>query len=242
MIHTFTRVFCAARNKQYMNIAIEYGFQPGARLPDNHVYALPYFVDQDWKNPNLEAYLSYVSKYRPYMATVLDWELPEQENEVMRWAEAVAPFVHEVIIIPKVSGSIASIPSFIAGKPVRLGFSVPTRHGATYVPLSEFAARPVHLLGGSPHAHLVYPEYLNVVSGDCNQFMLLASRGLVWSAEPVISARNKFAPTLREAGYGHVNQRINEFAFTLSLVRFDAAYRSGLYSVPKKLMKIVYGR
>jgi len=45
---------------------------------------------------------------------------------------------------------------------------VPTAHGSTDVPVSEFDGWPVHLLGGSPHAQHRLTHYLHAVSADGN--------------------------------------------------------------------------
>jgi hypothetical protein len=148
-----TLIFCADGNPHFAQIAIDCGFKYGAQLP-NTIYFQPYFVDQNFKHPNFEAYADTIKRYKPYMASVLDWERREQLGEVFNWAETIAPFVEVVMVIPKVIGGIDKIPSFIGGKPMRLGYSVPTSFGGTEVPIWEFARRPVHLLGGSPRRQL----------------------------------------------------------------------------------------
>ena len=65
-------------------------------------------------------------------------------------------------------------PETINGKPVRLGYSVPTAYGGTDVPLSEFGRRPVHLLGGSPEKQLELARMMNVRSADQNYCARLA--------------------------------------------------------------------
>src|SRR4026207_954872 len=119
-----TLVFCAAKNKQYAKIAIDLGFTYGAQLPED-IYFSPGFVDQAWQNPVHDTHMAGLAKYRPALASVLDWERWDQLPEVWRWAKAAARFVTEaVIIIPKVPGGIPCLPREIDGKQVRLGFSV----------------------------------------------------------------------------------------------------------------------
>lgn len=156
-------------------IAIDAGFLYGAQLPATVYYPI-HFADQDWKRPNRAAYMAALAQHRPHMATVLDWESEGQIAEVMGWAEEAAPFVQQIVIVPKVQGGIARIPARIAGRDVILGYSVPTRYGGTELPLWEFGRRPVHLLGGSPHRQMELAHYLNVVSADGNYANLKATK------------------------------------------------------------------
>jgi len=173
-------IYCANGNKRFAEIAINNGFLYGAQLPGKTYFDI-YFADQDWKKPNLQKYVSELKTKRPYMATVLDWERWSQYTEVMGWAEEIAPLVEEILIIPKIPGSVESIPTKISGKTVRLAYSVPTRYGGTTVPPREMGLRPVHLLGGSPHAQMeYYGRIQNVVSADGNYHQKTAIMNLVW--------------------------------------------------------------
>lgn len=121
-----------------------------------------------------------LAEHRPTMATVLDWEQPEQLGEVLSWAEEAAQFVERVLIVPKVLGGIDRLPRRINGKDVVLAFSVPTKYGGTSVPTWEFAGWPVHLLGGSPDAQMHHFRHLgaiaDVISADGNYHMMKANR------------------------------------------------------------------
>ncbi len=174
-------IYCANGNRRYAEIAINNGYTYGAQLPGT-VYFAPEFVDQDWKRPDRERYMAALSEHRPRMASVLDWERDEQLPEVLAWAEDAARFVDVVMIIPKVHGGIARLPRRIAGADVRLGYSVPTKHGGTEVMAFEFIGWPVHLLGGSPGAQMrIAASGLNVRSVDGNMMQKLASsRCLFW--------------------------------------------------------------
>lgn len=169
-------IYCADGNARFAKIAIDSGWLYGAQLPARGLHYPPYFVDQNWKNPDLPQYATLVAKHRPKIASVLDWERPEQLPEVLAWAETIAPFVEIVMIIPKVIGGVASIPRGIGGKPVRLGYSVPTSFGGTAVPLSEFNGWSVHLLGGRPDRQYRLAHFLNVVSVDGNYHGMKARR------------------------------------------------------------------
>lgn len=170
-------IYCADGNKRFAEIAINSGFLYGARLPPRGLPFEPYFADQDWKQPNRERYMVELAKYKPAIATVLDWERYEQLETVLEWAEEATQYVTEaVLIIPKVIGGVSMIPEAIDGKPVRLAYSVPTRYGGTSVPVWEFGRRPVHLLGGSPKRQWELSHYLNVVSMDGNYSQMMATR------------------------------------------------------------------
>jgi hypothetical protein len=172
-------IFCGGNSPRFAEIAINAGYHYGARLPCN-TYGPVWFADQNWKNPDRIAYMLALKEHRPYMASVLDWEKPEQRIEIFGWARQASDYVDVVMIIPKVSGTISSIPRKIGNAEVRLGFSVPTKHGGTMLPLAEFVGWPVHLLGGSPGAQMRIAQYLDVRSADGNMTMKMANRGLYW--------------------------------------------------------------
>lgn len=168
-------IYCADGNRRFAEIAINAGFLYGAQMP-RHVYFQPFFCDQDWKKPDRKKYMAALAKHRPYLASVLDWERDDQYGDVMKWAEEAAMYVSEVMVIPKVCGTIDRIPEVIGGKRVRIGYSVPTKYGGSFVPLWEFGRRPIHLLGGSPNKQFELTYYLNVVSVDGNYTQMMASR------------------------------------------------------------------
>jgi hypothetical protein len=207
-------IYCADGNERLARIAIDTGFTFGAQLP-NTVYYPPEFVDQNWKKPDLGRYVEAVRQHNPRIATVLDWEREGQLDEVLAWAEAIAPHVETIIIIPKVSGGIARLPRVIGDRPIRLGYSVPTKFSGTSVPLTEFLGWPVHLLGGSPIKQMelaglfagpMFSETprLDVVSADGNYHQKMATRYNQYFVPDGSArwARNRFWPTLREANGG----------------------------------------
>lgn len=174
-------IYCAGKNPRFEAVAFVAGFGIGVQLP-NTVYHPIVFADQDWEHPNRAAYMSALAKHRPRMATVLDLERDDQRDEVLGWAEEAAQYVARVLIIPKVSGIIEAIPRRIGGADVVLGYSVPTRHGGTYVPVWEFSGWPVHLLGGSPHRQMELARYMDVVSTDGNMALQQSGSCRFWSA------------------------------------------------------------
>jgi hypothetical protein len=175
-------IYCADGNPAFARAAVEAGWLYGARLPST-VYERPHFADQDWKAPDRAAYMAALATHRPAVATVLDWERPEQFAEVMSWAEEAATHVGRVVVIPKVPGEVDRIPARVGGAEVVLGYSVPTSYGGSPVGLWELGRRPVHLLGGSPQRQMDLARYLNVVSADGNMAHKQAHRCRFWSRQ-----------------------------------------------------------
>lgn len=173
-----TLIYCAGGNRRYVAIAQAAGLRYGAQLPDT-IYGSLYFADQDWKKPDRAAYMAALAKHRPIMATVLDWEQPEQRGEVLDWAEEAAQYMERVLIIPKCD-VIGSIPRRIGGADVVLAYSVPTQYGGCPLLPIQFAGWPIHLLGGSPktqyHLYQHMSAYADVVSADGNYLSMKANR------------------------------------------------------------------
>ena len=217
---TFDLIFCGGNNQRLGSIAIREGFKYGCRLPNDKPFFPVYFADQNWKQPNKKEYMAALAKHRPSIATVLDWETLSQLDEVMSWAEEMAGYVDRVIVIPKVVNETHRIPLTIGGKSIVLGYSVPTRHGATPVPFWEFEGRDVHLLGGSPQRQMSETDYLaciaNVVSVDGNMMLKMAtSKCLHWTRDK--SAFGHWQPAQR--GENGVEE-----AFALSCRNISSAW------------------
>ncbi len=192
-------IYCADGNKRAAETALDRGLRYGARLPGT-VYYRPYFVDQDWRKPDRASYMTALKEYRPWMATVLDWESDDQLPEVLSWAREAAQYVQVVVIIPKVIGGVHRLPRKVGGKPIRLGYSVPTQYAGTQVPTAEFRGWPVHLLGGDPARLLDYTLHVNVWSMDTNYHNKMAmERNQFYSPRDSRGARYEW-PTLQEAG------------------------------------------
>ena len=180
-------IFCAGGNRRFASIAVSEGWKYGARLPST-VHEKMFFADQDWKRPNRTRYMDALEKYRPIMATVLDFEDVCQYPEILSWAEQASQWCEKIVIIPKVSGTIDDIPQKIGTSDIILGYSVPTSYGGTSVPVWEFGHRPVHLLGGSPQKQRDMTSYLNVVSADGNMAIKCATKFLkYWTPQGWVS-------------------------------------------------------
>jgi hypothetical protein len=212
-----------------MEIAVAHGFQPGARLPDT-VYCTPlYFADQDWKRPDRARYMAALAQHRPTMATVLDWERPEQLAEVLDWAEEAAQHVARVLIIPKVVDGIDRLPRRVGGADVVLAYSVATKYGGTSVCAWEFAGWPVHLLGGAPHKQMATWRHLapvaDVVSADGNYALRMAvQRCAYWAPGNARGVEDRYWPTLREVATQAWGHDAPYEAFTRSCAAIRAAW------------------
>lgn len=198
--------YCANGNPRYASIALSFsGFRYGAQMPGKS-YFWPEFVDLHPDRPPAQwRYIQYLRRWRPRFASVHDWHGGRDLVEIMLRAEEVATYVQEsVLIIPKVPGTISSIPRTINDKSVILGYSVATEHGRTDVPIVEFSGWPVHLLGGNPHTQISkYKELTRVgatvISADGNIALKHANSGrLYWPTGDAV-AKNRYWPTLLEA-------------------------------------------
>jgi hypothetical protein len=229
-------VYCGDGYQRFAEIAIDNGFRYGSCLPHRGLNYPIWFADQDWKKPEREAYILALKKVRPHLACVLDWESPTQLGEVLGWAEDAALYVDKVIVIPKTTGGISQLPPVVGGKPVLLGYSVPTKYGGTSVPVWEFYNWPngVHLLGGSPQAQMNLFRYFppgTVYSVDGNMAQSLANRNCqFWTSGNSRYARNRWWPTLKEAdgrkwGDGSSSADGHYEAFRRSCINIMKAWR-----------------
>lgn len=213
-------IYCADGNPAFARAAIDAGWLYGARLPA--WVGLPiYFADQDWRSPDRAGYMAAIGRHRPEMAVVLDYEHPDQRDEVLSWAEEAAQYVRRVVIVPKVPGTLGTIPGKIGRAEVVLGYSVPTSYGASPVPTWEFGRRPAHLLGGSPQRQMELAGYLNVVSADGNMPAQQARRCRFWS--PTRTRKGRWA-RLSEVGDTGRGDGADLRAFRLSLANIRAAW------------------
>jgi hypothetical protein len=111
------------------------------------------FVDNEYFQYDHKHHVSIVAACKPKYATVMDVMTEEQcdadgieyrsFSQIMEWADEIADHAENVIVIPKYD-CLDQIPERFV-----LGYSIPTSHGGTPVPLEAFKGRRVHLLGGS---------------------------------------------------------------------------------------------
>lgn len=209
-------ILCLGGNRRYPPLARRIGYDIGARLPGT-VYAPLRFADQNWKKPNRDKYIAALARHRPETASVLDWEHHDQYDEVLSWAADAAQHVTEsVIIVPKVVGGIDAIPRMIGGRRVILGYSVPTRHGGTDVPLWNFSGWPLHILGGSPRdqIHVALHHNGEVVQADGNMIHCAAGYGTYWRNGRWHKSKRHETPT--------------SWALLMSLIHVAAEWRAAI--------------
>ncbi len=172
--HSIRPICCVA-----VNAGLKYGIQsrkandpcPWVGRAADHAIV---FVDNDWHGYDHEMHSRFVEEWKPKYATTRDL-LDEGQchlagvehyslGQVLEWAEELSQWAEKVIIIPKYD-CIDEIPEEYV-----LGYSIPTSHGGTNLPLDAFRGRPIHLLGGSWTRQLAYLEALgdDVVSLDNN--------------------------------------------------------------------------
>lgn len=216
-------IFCAGGNKTNSAIALRYGFSYGAKLPSTLYYPLR-FADQEYQHPRRRAYMHALKKHRPALATVLDWDANTTKETVFSWAAEAAWYVPEVIIIPKIPGTVGEVPDTLGKATVRLGYSVPTSYGKTDAEVSEFGQRPVHLLGGHPVTQYMFSKQMNALSVDGNFIQRMAGLNCWFSIDPIQGAKNKQFPMLKESGYGHIQRGTPYFAFELSCLNWRALW------------------
>lgn len=210
-------IYCAGGNPRFAEIAVSNGMLYGAQLPCT-TYQKVYFADQNWKKPNLEKYLNAIIMHKPSMATVLDYDYNVTLDDVLMWAEEISPYVDKIVIIPKVPGTISHIPTSINGKPVRIGYSVPTKYGATDVPIWEFGEREIHLLGGSPVNQLKISRYLNVKSADGNYLQKIAHWGCFFDGKRSYK---------KQSDYEYIEKDLPYIVFEKSVKNFVKAWQNG---------------
>ena len=151
-----------------------YGIQSGSK-PCSHAdcgkkpYHKIIFIDNDWYNYDHHIHLESVKTHRPKYCTVLDILTDLQARkakmkthasfeQIIDWAYELSEYAENVIVIPKYD-CLDKIPDKFM-----LGYSVPSSHGGTPLPIEMFKGRRVHLLGGSWKKQL---EYLMVLGDDC---------------------------------------------------------------------------
>ncbi len=188
---------------------MRYGIQSGSYRLCPYTYYLSgrhevAFIDNDYFAYNHPRHMMAVRQLRPKYATVRDvisedvceaqgiayYELPQ----ILDWAAEISEYAENVIVIPKYD-CIDKIPEKYI-----LGYSVPSSHGGTPLPVEAFKGRRVHLLGGSWAAQLAYLAELgdDVVSLDTNYVARIADLG-----KAVMPDGDTFA--LREIGLGYLH-------------------------------------
>lgn len=189
-------VHCQGGNPRSARLAVEAGWWYGFRS-DGKDYAAELgpvaLLDCDWQAPDWPRHLDTAARVRPLLAVVPDVLDESDTDRALRQAEELARHAAAVMIVPKAEGVISRLPRDVGGKPVVLGYSVPTSYGGTELGLWSFGGWPVHLLGGNPRRQAELCGYLDVVSADGNLSWRLARRGVV------VEENGTAGKTLRQA-------------------------------------------
>lgn len=174
-------------------LAVRSGLLYGIQSPHSRICAYwlhykdavhkPQFVDNEYTEYDHAAHVMMVKEHRPKYCTVRDVMTEEQclnagidfypLEQILDFAEELSAYAENVILIPKFD-CLARIP-----EKFMVGYSVPTSHGSTPLPVDAFKGRRVHLLGGSWKEQLAYMAALgdDVKSVDNNYIQLQANFG-----------------------------------------------------------------
>lgn len=171
------RVICHGRPT--LRAAVKCGWLPGARytnLRDIVGFDEIGLIDIDWQYYDFRKHLDAVKATKPLLTIARDIEDKSQLKRVLDQANELALWTSRVVIVPKdprLAPNLSELipPNFL------LGYSTPTRYGATVIPPSSFRSREVHLLGGRPDIQFSLAQFLNVYSLDCNRITLDAGYG-----------------------------------------------------------------
>ena len=186
---------------------LKYGTQSGNRICPyepkmaNGLHNLD-FIDSDYQKYDHVMHRAYVAEHQPKYATVRDLMTKHQcgQNnmpfysftQIMEWADELAQSADNVIVIPKYDCLDKIDEKYV------IGFSIPTTHGGTRLPIEMFKGRRVHLLGGSWRAQLKYLAALeeDVVSLDNNHIMKIANYGQFVMPDGKTKTLGEFLPML----------------------------------------------
>lgn len=156
---------------------LKYGKQSGKEVCGNyHVHARHTitFLDNNWHDYRHDKHLAETTQFRPKYVTTRDLITKEQAKrfgveyqsiaQTIEQADELGQHAENVILIPKYD-CIDKLPERFM-----LGYSIPTSHGGTPLPIERFAGRRVHLLGGSWKKQMSYLAAMkdDVVSIDNN--------------------------------------------------------------------------
>ena len=191
-----------------MAIARAQGWWSGTRSDDtvSDIHRPLYLLDIPWDSYDWPRHLAVARAEHPALAAVPDILTLAQYPTMLEQAEELAPYCAALLIIPKVDAGLLSqslLPRAIGGRQVILGYSVPTKYGASPLPLWSYAGWPVHLLGGTPRRQIEAAQYMRVVSADGNMAQKLANRGLVFDGEGHGVPMDRFEPERLGPGLPH---------------------------------------
>jgi hypothetical protein len=169
-----------AHGRPTLKLVLEHGWRPAARYTNlRDVRDLPFegngLLDIDWRRYDFNRHLEAAAQLRPLITVARDVQYVRDLDRVLKEAEQLARHARFVVVVPKDPRLAKCLNSAIPSSHL-LGFSVPTRYGATPI-APHYFTRPVHLLGGRPDVQRRLASQMPVVSLDCNRFTLDAQFG-----------------------------------------------------------------
>ena len=154
------------------------GWYPGARytnLRTVKAFNQIGFLDIEWRRYDFARHLAAVQKAKPILTVARDILDLRSLDSIIDEVKQLQNYAEFIIMVPKDRKFCRRAARYLPDG-VILGYSVPTRYGGTEVPVAEFV-RPTHILGGSPSLQRKLGNELDVVSIDCNRFMVDALYG-----------------------------------------------------------------
>lgn len=138
------------------------------------------FLDIDWKRYDFVRHLEVAAQTRPVVTVARDIEDRRALTKIIDQAYELLNYARHVVLVPKDPSLASRIKDF--PEDFLLGYSVPSRYGATCIPPEAFV-RPVHLLGGRPDVQRSLANQMPVFSIDANRFTLDAAFGDYFDGE-----------------------------------------------------------
>ena len=169
-----------AHGRPTLTLILKHGWWPAARYTNiRDIRGLPFkgggFLDIHWKRYDFGRHLEATAQLRPLITVARDVEQGRHLDSILKEAEELNRYTKIVVIVPK-DPKLAKYLNTAIPSNYLLGFSVPTKYGATHIS-PKFFTRPVHLLGGRPDVQRHLASQMPVVSLDCNRFTLYAQFG-----------------------------------------------------------------
>jgi len=145
--------------RHVQRLAAERNWGNGARYSNlrdiraHHAIAL---IDINWKNYSFEQHIAAVKQVQPFMTVVKDIEEEDEFVKTVKESKIVFDWVRYIIVVPKFKKWKAMFDRALTDRHI-IGYSVPTRYGATTLDLTRIS-HPVHLLGGRPDRQRYLPH------------------------------------------------------------------------------------
>jgi hypothetical protein len=165
--------FC--HRSKFLEIATVIGYECGVRSDKLHETCdfregggKITFVDNNFKDPDVDRLLSVVEEVQPDLAVLPDVYEKDEFDEILSVGAETEERDVTPIVVPKTEINFDDIPD-----EWRLGYSVDADYGSTELSMDEFEGEQVHLLGGTPNSQFAaadkaVQEGAIIVSADGN--------------------------------------------------------------------------